>query len=204
MNAMSRELNIRLATADDATVLWEIYCPYVHTMAVTFEIVPPTKEEYRFRVENVLVNYPFLVAERDGEIIGFAYASSFRPRKGYIHAIETSIYMRMDRRGGGAGKRLYEALGKLLLLQNVYNMNACIAHADPEDEYVPATSRAFHERCGFSMVGKFTKCAHKFGNWYDMIWMEKLLVDKHPENPEPFIPFPQVDQEKVTEILAQA
>lgn len=201
---MSKELNIRLATINDAPALWDIYVPYVHTMAVTFEIVAPTKEEYALRVANVLKRYPFLVAERGGEVIGFAYASAFRPRKGYLHAIETSIYMSMNHRGSGAGKRLYETLGQLLLLQNVYNMNACIAHADPEDEYVPATSRAFHERCGFTLVGKFDKCARKFNNWYDMIWMQKLLVEEHPDNPEPFVPFPEVDQAKVAEILANA
>lgn len=200
---MSKELNIRMASIDDAPALWEIYVPYVHTMAVTFEIVAPTVEEYRVRVANVLQRYPFLVAEREGEIVGFAYASAFRPRLGYIHSIETSIYMRMDSRGGGAGKRLYETLGKLLVLQNVYNMNACIAHSDVDDERVPATSRLFHERCGFELVGKFSKCARKFNTWYDMIWMEKVLAD-HPDRPEPFVPFPEVDQAKVAEILAEA
>ena len=111
--------------------------------------------------------------------------------------------MRMDYRGKGVGRRLYETLAKLLMLQNVYNMEACIAHCEPADEYVPATSRLFHERLGFRLVGKFTKCAHKFGRWYDMIWMEKILGD-HIANPDPFMPLPQVDQEKINEVFAQA
>ena len=79
----------------------------------------------------------------EGEIVGYAYASAFRPRAAYLHSIETSIYMRMDYRGKGVGRRLYETLAKLLVLQNVFNMEACIAHCDPADEYVPATSRLF-------------------------------------------------------------
>ena len=111
--------------------------------------------------------------------------------------------MRMDYRGRGVGRRLYTALAKLLVLQNVYNMEACIAHCEPADEYVPATSRLFHERLDFKLIGKFNKCAHKFGRWYDMIWMEKIL-DDHVADPEPFLPLPLVDKEKVDAVLAEA
>ena len=155
------------------------------------------------RVRKTLERYPYIVAVEDDQIVGYAYASAFRPRAAYLHSIETSIYMRMDYRGKGVGRRLYEALAKLLMLQNVYNMEACIAHCDPADEYVPATSRLFHERLGFRLVGQFNKCAHKFGRWYDMIWMEKILGD-HVANPEPFMPFTQVAQEKIDEVLEQA
>lgn len=79
-------------------------------------------------------------------------------------------------------------------------MEACIAHCDPADEYVPATSRLFHERLGFKLVGKFNKCAHKFGRWYDMIWMERILGD-HIADPQPFLPLPQVDPKKIAEVL---
>ena len=108
--------------------------------------------------------------------------------------------MRMDYRGKGVGRRLYETLAKLLVLQNVFNMEACIAHCDPADEYVPATSRLFHECLGFKLVGKFNKCAHKFGRWYDMIWMERILGD-HIADPQSFLPLPQVDPKKIAEVL---
>ena len=194
---------IRMATVADAPALREIYLPYVRTTAVTFELTDPSLEEFSERVRTTLERYPYIVAVDEGEIVGFAYAKAFRPRAAYLHSIETSIYMRMDYRGKGVGRRLYETLAKLLMLQNVYNMEACIAHCEPADEYVPATSRLFHERLGFRLVGKFTKCAHKFGRWYDMIWMEKLLGD-HIANPDPFMPLPQVDQEKINEGFAQA
>mgnify|MGYP002564038374 FL=1 len=192
-----------MATVADAPALREIYLPYVRTTAVTFELTDPSLEEFSERVRTTLERYPYIVAVDEGEIVGFAYAKAFRPRAAYLHSIETSIYMRMDYRGKGVGRRLYETLAKLLMLQNVYNMEACIAHCEPADEYVPATSRLFHERLGFRLVGKFTKCAHKFGRWYDMIWMEKILGD-HIANPDPFMPLPQVDQEKINEQFAQA
>lgn len=194
---------IRMATVADAPALREIYLPYVRTTAVTFELTDPSLEEFSERVRTTLERYPYIVAVDEGEIVGFAYAKAFRPRAAYLHSIETSIYMRMDYRGKGVGRRLYETLAKLLMLQNVYNMEACIAHCEPADEYVPATSRLFHERLGFRLVGKFTKCAHKFGRWYDMIWMEKILGD-HIANPDPFMPLPQVDQEMINEVFAQA
>ena len=192
-----------MATVADAPALREIYLPYVRTTAVTFELTDPSLEEFSERVRTTLERYPYIVAVDEDEIVGFAYAKAFRPRAAYLHSIETSIYMRMDYRGKGVGRRLYETLAKLLMLQNVYNMEACIAHCEPADEYVPATSRLFHERLGFRLVGKFTKCAHKFGRWYDMIWMEKILGD-HIANPDPFMPLPQVDQEKINEVFAQA
>ena len=189
-----------MATVADAAALREIYLPYVRTPAVTFELEEPTLEDFTERVRKTLERYPYIVAVEEGEIVGYAYASAFRPRAAYLHSIETSIYMRMDYRGKGVGRRLYETLAKLLVLQNVFNMEACIAHCDPADEYVPATSRLFHERLGFKLVGKFNKCAHKFGRWYDMIWMERILGD-HIADPQPFLPLPQVDPKKIAEVL---
>ena len=194
---------IRMATVADAHELREIYLPYVRTTAVTFELADPSLEDFTERVAKTLERYPYIVAEQDGKIIGYAYTAAFRPRAAYAHSVETSIYMHMDYKGRGMGRRLYEALAKILTLQNVYNMEACIAHCEPADEYVPATSRLFHERLGFRMVGVFNKCAYKFGRWYDMIWMERTLGN-HPGNPADFTPLPQIDQAKIDEILAQA
>ena len=200
---MNTEPIIRIATVQDAPALREIYLPYVRTTAVTFEIDDPSEEEFARRITHTLSAYPYLVAEANGEILGYAYASAFRPRAAYRHAAETSIYVRMDYKGNGLGKRLYEALACVLALQNVYTMEACIAHADPPDEFVPATSRAFHERRGFTQAALFRKCAHKFGRWYDMIWMERVIAER-PDVPEPFAPFPTLDPARVTTLLATA
>ena len=111
-----------MATVADAATLREIYLPYVRTTAVTFELEDPTLEDFTERVRKTLERYPYIVAVEEGEIVGYAYASAFRPRAAYLHSIETSIYMRMDYRGKGVGRRLYETLAKLLVLQNVFNM----------------------------------------------------------------------------------
>ena len=97
---------IRMATVADAPALREIYLPYVRTTAVTFELEDPTLEDFTERVRKTLERYPYIVAEEDGEIVGYAYASAFRPRAAYLHSIETSIYMRMDYRGRGVGLSL--------------------------------------------------------------------------------------------------
>lgn len=200
---MSTEITIRMATAADAATCREIYLPYISETAITFELEDPTLEDFTSRVTGILEAYPYLVAEQDGEVIGYAYASAFRPRAAYRHAAEASIYLRKDCKGNGTGRRLYEALAQLLLLQNVYNLEACIAHCEPADDRVPATSRLFHEKLGFVRVATFEKCARKFKTWYDMIWMERILAP-HPEDPEPFCPLPEVDQQRVAEILSNA
>ena len=121
-----------------------------------------------------------------------------------IDSAETSIYVRKDLRSRGLGRRMYEALAKLLLLQNVFNMEACIAHCDPADEYVPATSRLFHTRLGFEHAGRFNKCALKFGRWYDMIWMERILAKPAAQETSPFRPLPDIDQLYIDSILSRA
>lgn len=200
---MKNSATIRMATVEDAPALLKIYLPYVRTTAITFELEDPTLEDFAARIAKTLQAYPYIVAVEDDKIIGYAYASPFRPRAAYLHSIETSIYMDMEYRGRGMGRRLYNALGDLLVLQNVYNMEACIAHCEPADEYVPATSRLFHEHLGFRLAGKFVKCAHKFNRWYDMIWMEKILGD-HVADPEPFLPLPKVDPKKIEAVLEKA
>lgn len=200
---MEKQINIRIAQLSDAETLRALYIPYVEQTAVTFELAPPSKEEFARRVANTLERYPYLVAECDGEILGYTYASAFRPRQAYLHSAETSIYIRKDYKGHGLGRRLYTALGRLLCAQNVFNMEACIAHCEPADEYVPHASRLFHEKMGFRAVGCFSKCGRKFDRWYDMIWMEHILME-HPSNPQPYMPFSQLDDALVSEILANA
>ncbi len=201
--AMEKQINIRIARLTDTEALLALYTPYVEQTAITFELVPPSAQDFAQRVANTLKRYPYLVAECDNEILGYAYASAFRPRHAYLHAAETSIYIRQNYRGNGLGKRLYAALAQLLRAQNIFNMEACIAHCEPADEYVPAASRLFHEKMGFHLVGCFEKCGRKFNRWYDMIWMERILAE-HPLSPEPYVPFPQLDGELVASILADA
>lgn len=207
MNTIARNdesaIRIRLATPHDAAAICDIYTPYVLTTAVTFDITPPSTEEMSAKIETILKERPFLVAEEDGAILGFSYASAFRPREAYVHAIETSVYIRQDYKGKGLGRRLYTALEEILRLQHVYTANACISYIEPPDEYSPATSRLFHERMGYEQCAHIPNCGRKFDRWYGIIWMQKQL-STIPDAPDDFTPLPLLDQAAVQTILANA
>ena len=183
-------LVIRPAVPADAGALREIYRWYVEKTAVTFEYETPTAEEFRARMDAVLSFYPFLVAEDAGGIVGYACAGRFHPRAAYGWCAETTIYLRADRRGRGLGRLLYAALEEALSKMGVVNLYACIAEPAAEDEFLTGASARFHERLGYRRIGTFRSCGFKFGRWYDMIWMEKLIGDHRPD-PPPVRPFPE-------------
>ena len=178
-------MKIRLAVPEDAERLLEIYKPYVTDTAVSFEYDVPSVDDFRSRIENTLAAYPYLVAEVDGVIAGYAYAGPFIRRPAYDWSAEASIYLDMDMKGQGIGSALYAKLEEILSRQNVLNVNACIAYIEEEDEYLTNASMYFHEACGYRLVGTFTNSGCKFGRWYHMIWMEKLIGD-HVSDPASF------------------
>lgn len=173
---------IRPATVKDAAELLAIYAPYVTNTAISFEYNVPSLEEFAARMQNILPKYPYLAAVQDGEIVGYAYASPFHPRAAYAWGVETTVYVRQDKRKMGIGRQLYTVLEEALVRQNVLNMNACIGYPEAEDEYLTGNSVQFHEHMGFRMVGEFHKCGYKFNRWYNMVWMEKL-IGVHTDNP---------------------
>ena len=171
------QMIIRLADVRDADEMLEIYAPYVEQTAVTFEYEVPAVEDFAKRVARVQQRYPWLVAEQADEIIGYAYASAFHERPAYDWSAEVSVYVRQDCRGLGVGKSLYQMLEQMLTLQGILNMNACIACGEAEDEHLTDSSLRFHEKMGFSLVGRFHQCGYKFRRWYDVVWMEKAIGD---------------------------
>lgn len=181
---MSAPLLIRPVTPGDAAALAAIYVPYVERTAITFEYEAPTAEEFARRITHTLAHYPYLAAEQDGVLLGYAYAGPFGSRAAYDWTTELSVYLRTDCRGGGVGTRLYHALAEELKKRGFRSAEACIAYIDPEDEYLTQGSVRFHEKLGYRMVGRFDKCAYKFGRWYDMVWMEKHLAP-HENGPWP-------------------
>lgn len=219
----ARETRIRLACPADAAAVCAIYAPYVRNTATTFDLEPPTVEEMEQKITTILEERPFLVAEIersdagaasasshdeacDSEafaVIGYSYASPFRPRKAYLHSIETSVYLAPEAKGFGLGTRLYNALEEILRLQNVYNANACVTCIEPADETCPSTSRIFHERRGYVQCAHIPNCGHKFGRWYDILWLQKQLIPLSQE-PEGFVPLPQVDKAAIAAILEKA
>ena len=166
---------IREATINDAPRLLEIYGYYVKHTAISFEYEVPSVEEFQARIERTLVCYPYLVLEEEDFVIGYAYAGTFKARAAYDWSCELSIYLDKDCHGKGFGRRLYEALEERLKAQGIQNLYACIAFPDEEDEYLTINSVEFHEHMGYRRVGVFRQCAYKFGRWYSMTWMEKML-----------------------------
>lgn len=181
-------IEIRIASPDDAEQLLEIYRPYVENTAISFEYGVPDVDEFCNRIINTLKKYPYLVAVLNGEIVGYTYASAFKERAAYDWAVETTIYLKNGFAKKGIGKLLYLNLEAILKRQNVTNMNACIAYAEKNDEYVNDNSMKFHEHMGYRFVGRFNMCGYKFNRWYDMIWMEKI-IGEHKKNQRKFIPF---------------
>lgn len=175
-------MRVRFATPDDAPRLLAIYAPYVKRTAITFEYDVPSEGEFRGRIERTLAaGRPYLVIEDmvvEGgcpSLLGYAYTSPFVGRAAYQWAEETSIYLRQDARGHGLGRRICQALEDVCRLRGVLNLEACIGYANPEDEHLTNASLRFHTRMGYRLVGRFDKCGYKFGAWYDMVWMEKVL-----------------------------
>lgn len=168
-------LRIREATPSDAEKLLGIYSYYVENTAITFEYDVPTVSEFRSRIESTLKRYPYIVAERDGDIVGYAYAGVFKDRAAYDRSCELSVYVKNGLTKGGVGKALYAEIEKRLKATGILNLYACIGYPEEEDEYLTRNSAEFHEHLDFKTVGRFHKCGYKFRRWYDMIWMEKLI-----------------------------
>ncbi len=107
--------------------------------------------------------------------------------------------MREDQRKTGVGKKLYTALEAVSKAQNILNMNACIGYPETEDPYLTKNSVQFHAHMGYRMVGEFYKCGYKFGTWYNMVWMEKI-IGLHTPDPAPVIPFPDLKPDEIANV----
>ena len=177
-------VSIRSAAASDAERLLEIYDYYVKNTAITFEYVTPLPAEVRGRIEKTMQRYPYLVIEKDGRIEGYAYAGPFKGRAAYDWSCEMSIYLDRNARRRGLGRLLYEALESELKKMGILNLYACIGHPETEDEYLTTNSAGFHAHLGYKTAGRFHKCGYKFGRWYDMIWMEKI-IGRHEDRQAP-------------------
>lgn len=171
------EIKIRSATLEDAPRLVEIYSYYVEETAISFECETPSVEKFQNRMIRTMKNYPYLVAEIGGEIVGYAYASRFVGREAYRFSAELTIYLDKNYRHQGIGKKLYGELEKNLREIGIKNLYACIGFPEIEDEHLTLNSVNFHQHLGFKICGKFTKCGYKFNRWYSMVWAEKIIGD---------------------------
>ena len=183
---MEKDILIREALPSDAEGLLDIYRYYVEDTAITFEYDVPSVTEFEGRIRKTLEKYPYIVAEdrESGRLLGYSYASPFKERAAYQWSVETTIYVDKDLKRAGLGRLLYNELEKRLADMGILNVNACIGYPNgAEDEHLTYDSVRFHEKLGYSMVGEFHQCGYKFGRWYNMVWMEKMLGE-HTDTPK--------------------
>lgn len=175
------DIILREARPDDAEALARIYAYYVEHTAVSYELEAPTVGEFRRRMEEYMADYPYLVAtDPTGRPLGYAYAHRFHPRAAFAHCVESTVYVAREARGRHIGSLLMDALEDRCRQQGILNMYAAVATTDTEDEYLTLASVRFHSARGYRLVGELRQCGRKFGRWYHMVWMEKMLGE-HPE-----------------------
>lgn len=166
---------IREVRLEDAGRLAEIYSYYVQNTAISFEYEAPSASEFESRIKSVTAKYPYLVCEKDGRAIGYAYASAYSVRSAYAWTATSSIYVDKEFRRQGIGSMLYGELEKRLREMGIVNLLAGAAYSEEEDEYLTHDSYKFHTRMGFEKVAHLKTVGKKFDRWYDLIWMQKKL-----------------------------
>jgi L-amino acid N-acyltransferase YncA len=160
------ECIVRPSTAADIPDITAIYARFVETSTATFEIAAPDQSEIRRRRQSVLNQaLPYLVAELEGYVVGFCYASQFRPREGYRYTVEDSIYVRADCIGHGVGKALLSKLISECQARGCHSMVACICG-------VNVSSVGLHASLGFQQVGLLPEAGLKFGEWLQLLIMQ--------------------------------
>lgn len=159
---------IRPAHENDLAAVKAIYDHQVHTGISTFDVEAPPMAYWRSRLESPDIGDHFLVAEVGNAAVGYAYSSSYRPRPGYRHTRETSVYLEEGAEGRGLGRQLYDGLLELLRTDDVRTALAVVALPNP-------ASQALHRACGFTSLGVMHEVGFKFERWIDTEWWELLL-----------------------------
>ena len=169
---------IRMATPDDAEACAGIYAPVVRDTVISFETEPPTVNQMRSRIVEYLPFAPWLCYEENGQVLGYAYASRFRPRPAYRWAVEGSCYLAPEARGKGAGFALASLLNDLLRLQGFQSVYDVIALPNPASERLS-------EKLGRRRVGVLPGAGYKLGRWVDVAYWRQELIAPEPVPAEP-------------------
>lgn len=169
-------MHIRLATKEDISHMLEIYRPYVETTTVSFEYTCPTLEEFTARFEAYTGQFPWLVWEEKGEVLGYAYACAPFTRMAYSWVAEASVYLRKDAHRRGIGTALYKALEAILTKQGYLTLYTLVTSEN-------APSLAFHQAAGYKIRADFPRQGYKMGKALGVIWLEKTLqYVEYPQN----------------------
>lgn len=173
---------IRAATPDDAAAIAAIYAPHCAGGEATFELDAPDAAEIARRMAASEGLYPWLVAEQDGAVLGYAYAGRFRERAAYRWVVETAIYVADAAHGRGVGRRLYETLLATLTAQGFTSAIGVVSLPNP-------ASVALHEAVGFRCTGVTPAVGYKLGRWIDVGWWQCALAKAEvpPAEPRRFV-----------------
>lgn len=170
------ELIIRRADIRDVPRFLEIYAPYILDTTYSFEYTVPTLEGFTERFRNITSFYPWLAAELNGVVVGYAYGSRTFERAAYMWDADVSIYIESGHHGMKIGSKLYEALEDMLRKMGCCNLYAIITGEN-------MGSCAFHEKCGYTLESKMEHVGYKSGRWLDVYWYVKRLRDGEPGTP---------------------
>lgn len=162
------DIIIRPVSLSDAERILEIYKPYVLETTVTFETELPTLEEIQDRILTTTLTYPYLIAEYEGKVVGYAYAGRFRKRQAYAQSAEISLYLDQNIRGKGLGKALLSALEMELRKIDIYTIISIIESSN-------VGSLRFHEKNGFIRAGYLPRIGFKFDKWLDIHLLTKQI-----------------------------
>lgn len=184
---------IRLATIADATQIQAIYAPFCTDSSITFETEAPSVESMGQRIHTVTQQYPWLVYQRQSQILGYVYATTHNERAAYQWSVNVSVYMHTDARRRGIGRKLYTSLFTILRHQGYYNAYAGITLPNP-------ASIGLHNTMGFQSVGIYRNVGYKCGQWHDVVWLELKLQPPSP-NPDPPISLNQIQADQILEQL---
>lgn len=161
---------IRPSRPEDLAAITAIYSHAVRTGTGSFEVDPPEPAEMARRRDDVLAKgLPYLVAETAAGVMGYAYASPFRPRPAYRFSVENSVYVHADAQGQGLGSLLLVDLIARCTDWGARQMLAVIGDS------ANTSSVALHRRAGFQPAGRFDNVGHKFGRWLDVVLMQRPL-----------------------------
>jgi len=160
-------MNIRNVNPNDAAQIAEIYNYYIKNTHQTFETEALSAEDMRERIIEFSENYPYVVAEEDGRIYGYAFATQFKMRQAYEFSAEVSIYVNANEKQKGMGSLLYERLFEELRQTDIHALVAGISL--PNDGSV-----RFHEKLGFEKVAHFKQVGYKLGRWVDVGYWELI------------------------------
>ena len=175
---------IRLAAERDAEQVAAIYAPNVTDKIVSFELEPPSADEMCRRIGATLQRFPWLVCERQGRVLGYAYAGAHGSRAAYRWSVDVSIYVREEAHRTGVGRALYTSLFAVLDLQGFYNTYAGATLPNP-------ASVGLHEAMGFRLVGVYRGVGYKLGAWHDVGWWH-LQLRERVADPDPPAELPSV------------